>query len=89
MKKNALKKLFISHKWDLILGAALLLIALCLFLVFGKTQKDGAYVQVKQNWFIRRKLIEKGKVPSHDTFMRVFQYLEYTDVPSHHKNAWT
>ena len=34
------------------------------------------YVQVKQNWFIRRKLIEKGKVPSHDTFMRVFQYLD-------------
>lgn len=49
MKKNALKKLFISHKWDLILGAALLLIALCLFLVFGKTKKEGSYVQVKQN----------------------------------------
>lgn len=49
MQKNVLKKLFTSHKWDLLLGTALLLIALCLFLVFGKTKKDGAYVQVKQN----------------------------------------
>ena len=49
MQKNVLKKLFTSHKWDLLLGTALLLIALCLFLVFGKTKKEGSYVQVKQN----------------------------------------
>lgn len=49
MQKNALKKLFTSHKWDLILGAALLLIALCLFLVFGKMRKTGTYVQIEQD----------------------------------------
>ena len=48
MQKNVLKKLFISHKYDWILGAALALLALCLFFVFQKTESQGGEVQVKQ-----------------------------------------
>ena len=49
MQKNALKKSFISHKWDIILGAVLLITALCLFLVFKQNKKDGGYVKVEQD----------------------------------------
>ena len=38
------------------------------------------YVQVKLSWFIKRNLVEKGKIPSHDTFMRVFQYLDASSL---------
>ena len=48
MQKNVLKKLFISHKFDFLLGAVLLVAALCLFMVFKYVRKDGNYVQVKQ-----------------------------------------
>ena len=49
MQKNALKKSFISHKWDILLGAVLLITALCLFLVFKQNKKDGKYVKVEQD----------------------------------------
>ena len=48
MQKNVLKKLFISHKFDIILGTVLLLAALCLFFVLPKTKSEGNYVEVKQ-----------------------------------------
>ena len=48
VQKNALKKSFISHKWDILLGAVLLITALCLFLVFKQNKKDGKYVKVEQ-----------------------------------------
>ena len=47
--KNVLRKLFISHKFDWILGTALLLVALCLFLVFKNIKKTGSVIQVKQS----------------------------------------
>lgn len=34
------------------------------------------YVEVKQDWFIERGLVKEGELPSHDTFMRIFQYLD-------------
>lgn len=34
------------------------------------------YVEVKQEWFIERGLVKRGELPSHDTFMRIFQYLD-------------
>lgn len=49
MQKNALKKLLKSHKFDFILGAALLLAALCLFLVFREMEKDGGVITVKSD----------------------------------------
>ncbi len=49
MQKNALKKSLQSHKFDIILGAALLLAALCLFLVFRSFEKDGGVVTVKSD----------------------------------------
>ena len=49
MQKNVLKKLFISHKFDFALGAALLVVALCLFLVVSKLEKNGGQVTVKMN----------------------------------------
>lgn len=49
VQKNALKKSFISHKWDILLGAVLLITALCLFLVFKQNKKDGKYVKVEQD----------------------------------------
>ena len=50
MQKNVLKKLFISHKWDLILCVALLTVALLLFYFFNTFgKKDGGYVQVKRD----------------------------------------
>lgn len=49
MQKNVLKKLFISHRFDFALGAALLVVALCLFLVVGKLEKTGGTVTVKMN----------------------------------------
>ena len=48
MQKNVLKKLFISHKFDFLLGAVLLIAALCLFVVFKTTRKNGSYVCIKQ-----------------------------------------
>ncbi len=48
MQKNVLKKLFTSHKFDFLLGAVLLLAALCLFVVFKNTKKNGGMVEVKQ-----------------------------------------
>ena len=48
VQKNVLKKLFISHKFDIILGTVLLLAALCLFFVLPKTKSEGNYVEVKQ-----------------------------------------
>lgn len=48
MRKNVLKKLFISHRFDFLLGAVLLVAALCLFVVFKNIRKTGTYVQVKQ-----------------------------------------
>ena len=48
VQKNALKKLFSSHKFDFLLGAVLLLAALCLFVVFRNSQKDGGTVEVRQ-----------------------------------------
>lgn len=49
MQKNALKKLLQSHKFDILLGTVLLLVALCLFLVFNKIKKSGSSVEVKVN----------------------------------------
>lgn len=49
MRKNVLKKLFISHRFDFVLGAVLLIAALCLFAVFKNTKKDGGTVEVTQN----------------------------------------
>ena len=49
MQKNVLKKLLQLHKFDLILGAALLLVALCLFLVFRNMEKTGGTVTVKSD----------------------------------------
>lgn len=49
MQKNALKKLFQSHKWDILLGAGLLIVALCLLFVFRKTKETGAYVRVERD----------------------------------------
>ncbi len=49
MQKNALRKLFTLHKNDFILGAALLLAALCLFFIFRNTRHNGGIVQVKQD----------------------------------------
>ena len=49
MRKNVLKKLFISHRFDFILGAVLLIAALCLFAVFKNTKKDGGAVEVTQD----------------------------------------
>ena len=48
MQKNVLKKLFISHKFDFLLGAVLLIVALCLFVIFKTTRKNGSYVCIKQ-----------------------------------------
>ncbi len=49
MQKNVLKKLFISHKNDFILGAVLLLAALCLFIMFHFIfQNNGKFVKVQQ-----------------------------------------
>lgn len=49
MQKNVLKKLLKCHKFDFILGAALLLAALCLFLVFRNMEKTGGKVVVRQD----------------------------------------
>ncbi len=49
MQKNVLKKLLKCHKFDFILGAALLLAALCLFLVFRSFEKEGGRIIVKQD----------------------------------------
>ncbi len=49
MQKNVLKKLFICHKFDWILGAALLITALCLFLIFKNIEKPGGKVTVKKD----------------------------------------
>lgn len=49
MQKNVLKKSLQSHKFDIILGAALLLAALCLFLVFRGVEKEGGVVTVKSD----------------------------------------
>ena len=50
MQKNVLKKSFISHKKDLLLGAALLGAALCLFLLFHfVTGSSGHYISVKSD----------------------------------------
>lgn len=48
MQKNVLKKSLRCHKFDFILGTALLLTALCLFLVFRNLEKKGGTVTVKQ-----------------------------------------
>ena len=48
MQKNVLKKLFTSHKFDIILGTVLLATALCLFFVLPGTRHIGDYVEVKQ-----------------------------------------
>ena len=48
MRKNVLKKLFTSHKFDILLGTVLLLVALCLFFVLPGTRHKGNYVEVKQ-----------------------------------------
>lgn len=48
MQKNALKKSFTSHKFDFLLGAVLLIAALCLFVVFKNTRKAGGTIEVKQ-----------------------------------------
>lgn len=39
MCRKCPKKSFISHKWDILLGAVLLITALCLFLVFKQNKK--------------------------------------------------
>lgn len=49
MQKNVLKKLFISHKFDLLLGTVLLAAALCLFAVFQNSKKAGGQIEVKQD----------------------------------------
>ncbi len=50
MQKNVLKKLFISHRNDVILGGALLIAALCLFMVFSVFfQKEGNMIKVVQS----------------------------------------
>ena len=49
MQKNVLKKLFQSHKYDIILGAALLLAALCLFPILKGCEKEGGVVTVKSD----------------------------------------
>ncbi len=49
MQKNALKKLLQCHKWDILLGAGLLIIALCLLFVFRKTKDTGEYVRVERD----------------------------------------
>lgn len=49
MQKNVLRKLLKCHKFDFILGAALLLTALCLFLVFRNMEEKGGKVVVKQD----------------------------------------
>lgn len=49
MQKNVLKKLLQSHKFDFILGAALLLAALCLFLVFRGMEREGGTITVKSD----------------------------------------
>ncbi|MDD6234949.1 MAG: NusG domain II-containing protein [Lachnospiraceae bacterium] len=36
------------HKFDFLLGAVLLIAALCLFVVFKTTRKNGSYVCIKQ-----------------------------------------
>ncbi|MGN0370743.1 MAG: NusG domain II-containing protein [Butyrivibrio sp.] len=65
MQKNALKKLFKSHKFDFLLGAVVLLAALCLFLVFRNTQKPGGVVRIKQDNKIvgEYSLAEDGEYP--------------------------
>ena len=49
VQKNALKKLLQCHKWDILLGAGLLIIALCLLFVFRKTKDTGEYVRVERD----------------------------------------
>ena len=49
MLRSVLRKLLQSHKFDLILGAALLLAALCLFLVFKGMEREGGTVTVKSD----------------------------------------
>lgn len=49
MQKNVLRKLLKCHKFDFVLGAALLLTALCLFLVFRNMEEKGGKVVVKQD----------------------------------------
>lgn len=48
MKRNALKKLFISHKFDILLCFVLIIIATGLFFIFRNSGKKGAYVVVRQ-----------------------------------------
>lgn len=48
MQKNVLKKLFISHKYDVLLCLILVIIALLLMLVINNAKKNGSIVQVKQ-----------------------------------------
>ena len=49
MQKNVLKKLFQSHKFDLLLGAVLLIVALCLFPILKGCEKKGGVVTVKSD----------------------------------------
>ena len=49
MQKNVLRKLLKCHKFDFILGAVLLLAALCLFIVFRNLEKTGGRVVVQQD----------------------------------------
>lgn len=48
MQKNVLKKLFIYHKWDLLLVAAFITVSVISWLITGPLKKDGAYVSVRQ-----------------------------------------
>ena len=48
VKRNALKKLFISHKFDILLCFVLIIIATGLFFIFRNSGKKGAYVVVRQ-----------------------------------------
>lgn len=65
MQKNVLKKLFKSHKFDVLIGAVVLLAALCLFLVFKNTQKQGGVVRIKHGNKIvgEYSLSEDGEYP--------------------------
>ena len=47
MKVSALKKLFISHRFDLLLAMAVIAIAVGALFIVKNSKKDGAYVEVK------------------------------------------
>lgn len=56
------------------------LLFICFYLAlkgeFTSFYHAATYVEVKQEWFIERGLVKEGELPSHDTFMRIFQYLD-------------